>query len=120
MAAKVVGCSSIIALDITPSRLQVALQLSATQIIQLSGDESPQQNAKKIREIVPSGLDFAIDTSGNKIALRSGFESLKPLGVCALIGGSGQEANIDMSFLLHGRSVRVIIQCYHSQCCDSV
>jgi threonine dehydrogenase-like Zn-dependent dehydrogenase len=38
---------------------------------------------------IGGGVEFALDTSGNKNALRAAFDSLRPLGVCGLIGGAG-------------------------------
>jgi len=90
----------------------MAQQLGATHIIQVNPQDHPEYNAQSIRKIVPVGVDFALDTSGNKNALRSAFESLKSMGVAGLIGGSnpGTKVEIDMLTLLNGKVVRGIIQ----------
>jgi len=112
MAAKVSGCSKIIVIDITASRLSLSLELGATHTIQVNGKEEQGKVQEMVRKIVPDGVDFAIDTSGNKHALRSAFDSLRPLGTCALIGGAppGTEVAIEMLSLLPGKSLRGIIQ----------
>jgi len=112
MAARVVGCSRIIAVDLVQSRLDLATELGATHGIQLKGGESSAEVARRVLELCPGGVDFSLDTSGNKHALRSAFDALKPMGVCGLIGGAapGVEVSVEMLNLLNGKQLRGIIQ----------
>ena len=104
MAAKLVGCNHIIAIDINSSRLSLAKELGATHII------NPNESDNLVDEIISynnnMGVDYSLDTSGNPNALKAGFDVIRPLGMAALVAGSapGTEISIDMQELLvHGK-----------------
>lgn len=108
MAAKLIGCSKIIAIDINDSRLELAKQFGATHTF-----NGKDENLKsKLIELTNGGLKYALDTTGNIHVLKTAFESLKPTGVAGLIGGAkhGAEVSLDMGLLLRGRTVRGVIQ----------
>lgn len=98
MAAKLIGCGEIIAVDVHDSRLELSEDLGATHTI----------NANKCRDVVfeiksitRGGANFAIEAAGHPSLLRSAFDSLSPLGTAAQIGGlpQGSEAVIDSNDL---------------------
>ncbi|MGY3749870.1 NAD(P)-dependent alcohol dehydrogenase [Vagococcus acidifermentans] len=63
MAAKIVGCSTIIALDINAERLNKAKELGATHVI--NSQEHSETLVDEIKELTGGvGVDYAIDTSG--------------------------------------------------------
>lgn len=63
MAAKIVGCSTIIALDINAERLNKAKELGATHVI--NSQEHSETLVNEIKELTGGvGVDYAIDTSG--------------------------------------------------------
>lgn len=63
MSAKIVGCSTIIAIDINEERLRNAKELGATHIINSS--KNSDSVAEDIRDITGGvGVNYAIDTSG--------------------------------------------------------
>lgn len=41
-----------------------------------------------VKDATPAaaGVEFALDTTSNKHALRGAFDSLRPMGVCGMIG----------------------------------
>lgn len=108
MAAVIAGCSTIIGVDIIDARLELAKELGATHVI----------NAKQIdpvgiiKEIVPTGVNYSIETTGIPFVYRQAIESLDLLGVCGLVGLStpGAEVNLDMGSILSGRSTRGVIE----------
>ncbi len=108
MAAKVVGCARIIAVDINPRRLELALELGATHAI----DGSEVDAVAEIRCITGDGADYSLETTANPKVFRQAVDSLRSLGVCGLIGGAplGTEVALDMNTILFGRTVRGIIQ----------
>jgi len=108
MAARVAGCTTIIAIDINPARLQLASDLGATHIIH-SGKSDP---VEKIRRITGSGVDYSLETSAQPRLLRQAVDSLRARGVCGLIGTAapGTEAAFDMCTILAGRTIRGIIE----------
>ena len=104
MAAKIVGCTTIIAVDIKPSRLEMANELGATHVI----DASDADVVGSIQQIAGIGVDFSIDTTAVPSVARQAVDALAPLGTCAIVGlgPAGTEVNIDMTgLLIPGRTV---------------
>src|SRR5262249_14865917 len=108
MAAAIAGCTTIIAVDVKPNRLQLALTFGATHTI--NADDTDPVGA--IRQLTDGGADYTLDTSGVPAVLRQAVDSLTRLGICGLIGlaGPGAEVRLEMSQLLPGRILRGIIQ----------
>jgi aryl-alcohol dehydrogenase len=109
MAAVIAGCTTIIAVDVKPNRLELALELGATHTINSLEVDDPGQ---LIAEITSTGVDYALETSGLPSVFRQAVDSLTILGVCGLIGGAppGTDVSFDMNHILLGRTVRGIIQ----------
>lgn len=104
-AAKIAGCSRILAVDINPERLRIASELGATNTIVASADV-----VSAIKEATKQeGVNFALDTSGKKEALLAGVEALAPMGVCAFVA-PGQTVEIPTMSLLMGKQFRGVIQ----------
>lgn len=80
MAAKIAGCRHIIAIDIHPSRLELAAAVGATDVIVSTGDI-----AGKVRDITANKLDFAIDTTGVPEIVTAMVDALAPLGRAACV-----------------------------------
>jgi aryl-alcohol dehydrogenase len=80
MAAKVQNCSHIVAVDLNASRLSLAAELGATHTLLLTGKEEQGEIAEKIQKMTGGGVHYALDTSGNKHALRAAFDAMRPLG----------------------------------------
>ena len=108
MAARIAGAGSIIAVDVSPQRLQLASELGATHTV--NGKEG--DTAQRIKEITITGADYVLEITGLPQMLKMGVNVLAPLGTAALIGGApaGTEAPIDMASLLGGRTLRGIAQ----------
>jgi aryl-alcohol dehydrogenase len=108
MAAHVVGCDPIIAVDVQPNRLELAEELGATHLIR--ADEVDP--VEVVRGITAGGADFALDTSARPDVFRQAAESIRIMGECGLIGGMapGQDVAIEANFLLMGRKLRGIVQ----------
>lgn len=108
MAAKITGCTTIIAVDIQPSRLELALELGATHVINPL-DEDP---VAAIRKITGKGAHYSIDTSGRADVFNQAAQSIRIQGTCGLIGGMapGQQIGVEANHLLIGRKLRGIIQ----------
>eukprot|EP00743_Colponemidia_sp_Colp-15_P004552 GILK01004906.1.p1 GENE.GILK01004906.1~~GILK01004906.1.p1 ORF type:complete len:402 (+),score=34.05 GILK01004906.1:83-1207(+) len=108
MAAKVAGATNIVAVDLHPSRLTLAKELGAHHSVVGNSSNLMEQ----LKELTSGGLDFSLDTTGNPKILKIAFESLRTLGVCALVGGSppGSQVSLDMLSVLLGRTLRGIIQ----------
>lgn len=82
MAGKISGCTKVIAVDIVPSRLELAKELGATDAIN-SKEEDP---VEKIKELTGGyGVDYAVDTTGVSAVMKNGIDSLAQGGTLAAI-----------------------------------
>lgn len=101
MAARIVGADPIIGVDIKPKRLELALELGATHVI----DNHQNDVASCVKEITGSGVDFVVETTGNRKIHRLAIDVLNPHGIVAdLTGASGTDSLPD------GRKTLGIIQ----------
>lgn len=82
MASKISGCTRVIAVDIVPSRLELAKELGATDTIN-SKDEDP---VKKIQELTNGyGVDYAVDTTGLPAVMKPALDALAQGGTLVVI-----------------------------------
>ena len=109
LAAKILGCAPIVAVDIHAHRLALARELGATHTI--NATTSPNVVAE-LRDAVGGGVHYAVEASAVPAVLRDAITSLMPGGTCALLGSArgGTEASFEMPFLQQGRSVRGVVQ----------
>lgn len=108
LAAVVSGCTTVIAVDVNPDRLEIAREFGATHTI--NSDEVGPVEA--IKDITDGGTDFSLECVGNPKVLRQAVDALPRLGVCGLLGvvPPGTEVGLDMDLLMNGRTVRGIIE----------
>jgi len=108
MAARLAGASVIIAVDTQPSRLDIAIELGATHVINAAQEDT----FSRIQAIAGHGLDFALDTTGNLHVIRQAVEHLGVRGVCGLINtAKGADASVNiLNMVLGGKSVKGIHQ----------
>jgi aryl-alcohol dehydrogenase len=109
MAARVVGATTIVAVDMNDARLALARELGATHTI-----NPGQANAvEEIMKITGHGLHFALDTTGLPAVIRNAVESLGPRGACGVLGASGPDAEIVLNethFMSAGRRLIGIVE----------
>jgi aryl-alcohol dehydrogenase len=104
MAAKLVGCTTIVAVDVHPDRLDLALELGATHVI----DSSRVNPISAIQRLTGAGVSYSVDTTAVPEVARQAVDSLAPLGTCAVlgVGPMGTELSINMTnLLIPGRTV---------------
>lgn len=107
MAAKIIGCRQIIAVDIQPQRLELAQELGATLCI----DSRTDKPTKLIRGI--GGAQRALDCTGIPDVILQAFNCLDSQGMlaCAGVSKPGSQLTLDLSALLYsGRSIRGTIE----------
>lgn len=106
IAACISSCSVVAAVDVNPAKLDAARGYGATHTV----DSSLGTTADQLREIVPEGFDFVVDTTGRADVLRSAVEALGPLGRAGVIGiGPSETMTFEWRSILNGRSVTGII-----------
>jgi aryl-alcohol dehydrogenase len=98
MAAVVSGATTIFAIDVVPSRLEMAKSIGATHVIN-SREQNP---VEEIRKITGSGLEFSLDSTGRPEVTRSAIDALRPRGLCGVVGAfrPGSMLEIDANELM--------------------
>jgi len=82
MAAKVADASAIVAVDLHPHRLDLALDLGATHTLDGRSADLPAQ----IHALTLGGAHYAIDTTGAPTVMSSALASLRMGGAAAFVG----------------------------------
>jgi aryl-alcohol dehydrogenase len=108
MAAKLSGCLRIIAVDRRASRLALARELGATDVI----DATSTDPLEKIQAMTGGGVDYAMDTTALPQVLRQAIDCTHNMGECAVVGGAplGTEVSVDMNTMLFGRKLRGVVE----------
>jgi aryl-alcohol dehydrogenase len=107
MAAKLSGCSRIIAVDRVASRLEVATAVGATHVVDAGAPDANRQ-LEALGEV-----NFSVEASGNSRALEAAVKILKPFGgTCAILGvpSAGSRVTFDHSHINVGRSIVAVTQ----------
>lgn len=110
LAAVVANASTIIAVDVVPSRLEKARELGATHVVNGRDEDA----VARIREITGgAGVDYALDTTGVPAVFRQMADSLGTRAHGALVGAAalGTEASIDIgTMLVGGASITMVVE----------
>jgi aryl-alcohol dehydrogenase len=109
MAARVVGATTIIAVDTNPARLDMARSLGATHVI----DPARTNAVEEIMRVTGTGVNFALDTTGIAAVIRNAVESLGARGACGILGASAPDAEIVLNethFMSAGRRLIGIVE----------
>ncbi len=101
MAARLVGASPIIGVDFNPLRLQLALELGATQVI----DNRQEDVVSGLTAITGSGVDYVLEITGAPEMSQIALKVLNPHGTVALIANPGRTGSLP-----GGRQILGIIQ----------
>lgn len=109
IAARIVGCSTIIAIDNKPQRLALAREMGATHVV-LSGTEDV---VTSMRQIAPAGTTFAFDTTGLPALIEIALEALEINGTLGLVAPSKPGAKLGFesrAIISSGKTIRGIVQ----------
>jgi aryl-alcohol dehydrogenase len=109
MAARLVGCATIIAVDLVPARLELARELGATHALDGAGEDI----VERVREITGGGAHFSLECTGNPQVLRRAVDMLGSDATCGVMGAPpfGTDVGLDVNELIAlGRRVRGIVE----------
>ncbi|MBB6446797.1 zinc-binding dehydrogenase [Bacillus benzoevorans] len=81
MAAKTAGARNIIALDVSETRLEKAIQLGATHII----NSMKTNPVEEIRKICPNGVDVSFEVAGIEATFKQAIQSTKIRGLVTIV-----------------------------------
>lgn len=105
LAAKMNEAADIIAIDVYDRKLNLAREIGATHII----NASTQDVLETLRMLMDGrGVDFAIESAGQREAMETAFKSVKENGgLCILAGNlpAGQHISIDPFDLIKGKRI---------------
>ncbi len=82
MGAVVQGCSQIIVSEPHAGRRQLAQELGATHAL----DPAEGELAEQVRALVPAGMDYGFDTTGNMAVIEAAVGCMAHRGVVGLVG----------------------------------
>jgi S-(hydroxymethyl)glutathione dehydrogenase/alcohol dehydrogenase len=80
--SRIAGASVIVAVDIVPSKLERALALGATHVVNPAQDDL----VPAVLGITAGGADYVLEAAGNNTLAQQGIEMLGPGGVLTLVG----------------------------------
>jgi aryl-alcohol dehydrogenase len=109
LAGVIAGCTTIVGVDVNPTRLALARELGATHVVNAAEEDA----VAAVRAATGGGADFALETTGAPAVLRNCVDCTAPLGVTGVIGAPalGTEVNLDVTTILTGgRVVRGIVE----------
>ncbi len=107
MAAKLAGAAKIVAVDVNPARLALALELGATHAV----DPAKDDPAQSVIDITGRGADFALNTTDIPAVYLQGIACLAPKGAFGFVTSPRGELVLDFGrIMLGGRTVRGIVQ----------
>jgi Zn-dependent alcohol dehydrogenase len=107
MAAVAVGAEPVVAVDATPSKLDVAREFGATSAVLWAG--SPEATADAVREASGGGVDYAIEATGRPEAMLAAFLSTRPRGAAVLIGIPREDAVLPLPAITIPRMERRVL-----------
>ncbi|MEU6579082.1 NAD(P)-dependent alcohol dehydrogenase [Streptomyces sp. NPDC046805] len=94
MMARILGCTTIIAVDVSAERLALAQEIGATHVI---NSRETDDLAAAVRQIVPDGVDYAVEASGRIDVAESAIQSVTKGGSVALLGIDPSGAKFSVS-----------------------
>lgn len=106
MAARLVGASEIIAVDLHARRRELALSLGATHAL----DGADPELIPQIRDLTAGGACYAIETTGVPEVIRGAIAALRSRGFCALVGVSTQPVELPPNALSGGRVLSYVME----------
>jgi aryl-alcohol dehydrogenase len=98
MAARLVGAKRIIAIDVLPARLALAKELGATDTLNFKDGDV----VKAVRELVPGGVDFSLNTTSIPDIYTQQLECLAVRGTGAFVTSPRGDWKPPMFHLLAG------------------
>lgn len=108
MAARVMGCTRVVAVDPLAPRRDLALQLGATDAV----DPAIGDPVQAVHDATGGGADYALECTGIPAVVRQCLDSLHGTGVCCVAGAAplGAECSIDINDIMFGRTLCGVIE----------
>ncbi|MDY0007200.1 MAG: NAD(P)-dependent alcohol dehydrogenase [Spongiibacteraceae bacterium] len=107
MAANIIGCQHIIAVDVHEHRLALAKALGATHVL----NGKAVDVVAEIKKLTAGGSHYAVETTGVPQLVKQSLNALRPLGTAAIVGIT-PEVNLDIhnDLMAEGKSMIGVIE----------
>jgi aryl-alcohol dehydrogenase len=106
LAAKAAGCTTIIAVDVHESRLELAKTLGATHTINGKACDT----VEAVHKICSIGVRYAVETTGSGKVLSQSLYSLRPGGTTCVIGTGSKEVTFEVEAIRGERTITGIVE----------
>lgn len=107
LGAVAVGAAPVVAVDVSPEKLDVARALGATDAVRWAG--SPEATAEAVRVASDGGVDYAIEATGRPEAAEAAFLSTRVRGAAVLVGIPRADAQLRLPALSVPRTERRVL-----------
>ena len=107
--ARMLGAGEIIAVDLLPGRLEVALTLGATRTV-CNRDMSQGELAAELLELTEGGGDVVVEAAGVPDVVPTVFDATRPGGLSVMVGNFSDLGAVGIAPNRHlvSRGIRVI------------
>ena len=106
MALRAVGCAPLVAVDVEPSKLEIARALGATDVV----DAATADPVAAVRALTHGlGADYAVDAAGRTRTIEQAFEAVRSFGGLCVFAShppSGERIALDPHALISGKRIR--------------
>lgn len=93
-AAAMAGAEVVVAVDMSPARLDLARTLGATHTV----DASTQEAAAALRALTEGrGADFTFDAAGRKESVETAYAATRRGGTCVVIGIGSKKESVEIN-----------------------
>ena len=110
--AAIGGASAIVAVDVVPSKLELARELGATHAV----DASSPDAAATVRELTRGGVDYAFEALGRPATIELALALTARGGQAILIGMAPPDARIPLDALTMTIEERGVRGCWYGSC----
>lgn len=108
MAAKLTGCSKIIAVGRSVEKLELAKELGATDVVD---SKEIADVVAEIKKITNGGANYTVETTAVPEIVNQALYALRTLGTCAIVGATGDVTiNVQNALMGEGKSMIGVIE----------
>lgn len=103
--ARLANAATIIAIDVHDNKLEMATTFGATHIINGRKEDA----VKRVREIVPGGVDYAFEVIGLTAAIEQIYAMIRKGGTAIIVGMAPANSKVSLpalSFMLEEKTLR--------------
>ena len=107
MGAKIAEASRILVFDLNDQRLAMAKELGATDVF--NGKDIDVETT--VKELIPGGIDYSLDTTGNGFVIKNAIHILRPAGEAVLVGiGGDLKLNMMTDLVAESKKVAGLVE----------